>query len=98
MVVYGFWRWLVVAVEWIFNTYSFLIIIRTLLSWMGPLPYHPLVRHLKRLTDPVLRLVHRYFPFAVISGIDVAPMIVLLLLYLCKSIIVRLIYRMLFYV
>ncbi len=89
----GFWRILAVLVDWLVSAYSFLIIIRTLLSWLGPMPYHPLVRHLKRLTDPPLRLVHRYVPFAIISGIDISPMILLLLLYLGKNLALNLIYR-----
>lgn len=87
------WKVLAVLVEWLASAYSFLIIIRTLLSWLGPMPYHPLVRHLKRITDPVLRLVHRYLPFAIVSGIDISPMIVLLVIYFGKNAILNLIYR-----
>lgn len=87
----SFWRFLIVVVEWLASLYGFLIVVRTLLSWVGPLPYHPLVQYLKRLTDPVLRLVHRTVPFSIVSGIDISPMIVLLLLYLGKNAVVRLI-------
>jgi len=93
---YDFWKFLTFIIDWMVSAYSFLIIIRTLLSWLGPMPYHPLVRHLKRLTDPTLRLVHRYVPFAIISGIDISPMIVLLLLYLGKNAVLKLIYQVAF--
>ncbi len=89
-----FWRSMITIIDWAVSVYGFLIIVRTLLSWLGPLPYNPLIQYLKRLTDPVLRLVHRFVPFAIVSGIDISPMIVLLLLYLGKNVAVRLIFHL----
>jgi YggT family protein len=81
---YSVFRTLSWGIDWLVSIYSFMIIVRTLLSWMGPMPRHPLILLLKRFTDPVLRLVHRTVPFAIVSGIDISPMIVLLLLHFLR--------------
>lgn len=56
------------------------IIIRSVISWMGTIPPNRFVFILRRLTDPVFRLFHRYIPFSVIGGIDISPIIIIILL------------------
>jgi len=70
-----------------FQAYIFVILIRAVLSWMGPMPPSPLILVLRRLTDPVFRLVHRWIPFAIIGGIDISPVIVMLGLYFIDNLI-----------
>ncbi len=72
-------------VHTVFQIYILLVIVRSLLSWLGPLPYHPLIQLLRRLTDPVFRLAHRVLPFLVVNGIDLSPIVVLLLLYFADT-------------
>lgn len=59
--------------------YKWVIIISALLSWVRPDPYNPIVQMLYRLTEPAYNLVRRFIP-TVFGGMDLAPMIVILVL------------------
>lgn len=63
------------------NVYIWIVVIRSILSFAGPMPYHPLFTLLRRLTDPLFRLVHRLLPFLVVRGFDLSPMVIVFLLY-----------------
>ena len=63
----------------VINAYIWIVIISALISFVQPNPYNPLVQMLYRLTNPVYALVRRFVP-TIIGGIDVAPMIVILVL------------------
>lgn len=80
-------------VDLILNIYTFILIGRALISWVGPDPYNPIVRFLHNATDPVLDRVRRVIPFAVYSGIDFSPIIVLLALNFIRPLIGNLLLR-----
>jgi YggT family protein len=61
--------------------YVLIIIARAIISWMGNIPPNRFVVALRRLTDPVFRLFYRYIPFSIIGGIDISPVIIIILLY-----------------
>lgn len=80
---------LIRIINLVFGAYEFLILIRVLLSWVNINPYHPLVRILYKLTDPVLKPLQRIIP--PISGtIDISPAVALILLYIVERILVSL--------
>jgi len=62
------------------NIYIWVIIARALISWVSPDPYNAIVRFLYRATEPVLRMVRRRMPMLA-GGLDLSPMIVILVLY-----------------
>ncbi len=68
--------------------YMWIVIIRALLSWVSPDPYNPIVRFLYRATEPVLRPVRRLIPMGNI-GIDISPVIVIVVIYLLQNFVVR---------
>jgi len=59
------------------SLYTWVIIIRALLSWVNPDPHNVIVQFLYRATEPVLRPVRRWLPLRNF-GIDLSPVIVLL--------------------
>jgi YggT family protein len=59
------------------SLYTWVIIIRALLSWVNPDPYNVIVQFLYRATEPVLRPVRRWIPLRNF-GIDLSPVIVIL--------------------
>lgn len=61
--------------------YIIIIIIRSVISWMGHIPPNRFIMILRRLTDPVFRLVHRHLPFLVVGGIDISPIVIVVVLY-----------------
>ena len=68
--------------------YMWIVIIRALLSWVNPDPYNPIVRFLYRVTEPVLRPIRRLIPMGNI-GIDVSPVIVIVVIYVLQNFVVR---------
>jgi YggT family protein len=64
--------------------YTWIIIIRALISWVSPDPFNPIVRFLYRITEPVLRPVRRSLPTYQI-GIDLSPMLVIIALQLVDN-------------
>lgn len=65
--------------NFLFGALSLLILIRVLMSWIPNLdPSNPLVRLIHQLTDPILEPARRLIP--PIGGLDLSPLIVLLLI------------------
>ncbi len=64
------------------TVYIWIIIIRALLSWVNPDPYNPIVRFLAAVTDPVLAPIRRRLPY--LGGLDISPIIVILILYFLR--------------
>jgi YggT family protein len=67
------------ALHLMITVYIFIIVGRAIISWVNPDPYNPLVQFLYRATEPVLVYARRFLP--AISGIDLSPIIVMVLLY-----------------
>ena len=61
------------------NIYIWIIIIAALISWVNPDPRNQLVQILRRLSDPAYKLVRRYIP-TVFNGIDLAPLLIVVVL------------------
>jgi YggT family protein len=66
------------AIIAVLRLYFFAIFIYVLLSWISPGSDHPLARALGALCEPVLRPVRRFVP--PIAGLDLSPLVVLILL------------------
>jgi YggT family protein len=62
------------------NVYIWLIIARAIVSWVNPDPHNQIVRFLYRVTEPVLRPVRYRLP-TLAMGLDLSPMVVILVLY-----------------
>lgn len=60
--------------------YMVIILIRSIISWVGPVQYNQFTYILRKLTDPVFRFLHRVFPFMIYRNIDFSPIIILVLL------------------
>ena len=67
--------------------YMWIIVIRAVLSWVNPDPYNPVVRLLYQVTEPLLARVRRWIPFRGM-GIDLSPIIILLVIVFLQSFLV----------
>ncbi len=74
--------------------YIWVIIIGAILSWVNPSPYHPVVRTINRLTEPVLKPIRRMIP--PIGGLDFSPVVAIFIVYLIQSLLIPLLYRLAF--
>ena len=72
--------------------YMWMIIIRALLSWVNPDPYNPIVRFLYRVTEPVLRPIRSRLPIWQM-GLDLSPLIVILVIYFLQQFLVPVLYE-----
>jgi YggT family protein len=68
--------------------YMWLIIGRALISWVNPDPYNPIVTFLYRATEPVLAPIRRWIPLRGM-GIDISPIIVILIIYFLQMFLVK---------
>jgi YggT family protein len=59
--------------------YMWIIVFRALISWVNPDPYNQIVIFLYRVTEPVLGPIRRRLPMGNI-GIDISPIIVILVI------------------
>lgn len=81
----------------LFLVYIILILIRVLLSWIPRMPYNPTLRavldFITETTDPYLNLFRRIIPPIGGGGfgLDLSPMIGLIVLFIVRSIVVGLI-------
>lgn len=81
---------LVTAVNIIFQLTSLAILARVILSWLPMAgvridPYHPAIRILYQITDPILNPIRR---FATLGMIDFSPIVALILLEVIRSVLV----------
>lgn len=72
------------------SVYIWVVIIGALLSWVRPDPYNPIVQIIYRLTEPAYKLIRRMMP-TVFNGIDLAPIILIILLQVIDVILVNVI-------
>ena len=64
----------------ILDIYTWVIIAAALISWFNLSPYHPAVRLLRGLTEPVLAPIRRLLPPWKTWNLDFSPMIVIALI------------------
>jgi YggT family protein len=62
------------------HIYSFIIIAAALITWVQPNPHNPIVQFLRRVTEPVLRPVRGLVPPEKLGGLDISPLIVLVVI------------------
>ena len=74
-------------VSFLFRVYSILILIRVLLTWVSISPYHPAIRILHQVTDPVIAPLRRLIP-PIGGTVDVSPIAALILLEILHRILV----------
>ncbi|GAB4531853.1 MAG: YggT family protein [Anaerolineae bacterium] len=81
---------LLMAVNVIFQVAALAILARVILSWLPMAgvridPYHPLIRFLYQITDPILEPIRR---FATFGMMDFSPVVALILLEIVRRVLV----------
>jgi YggT family protein len=86
---------LIILVDRIFQLLTILVVIRVLLSWVPSVDYgHPLISLIVRMTDPILKPVQRILP--PMGGLDLSPIIAILLLNLVGQLLHQLLVSLLY--
>ncbi|AGC49778.1 YggT family protein [Lawsonia intracellularis] len=73
----------------ILSLYFWIVIIAVLLTWVRPDPYNNIVRMFYALTEPVFYKVRKFLPFTLVGGLDLSPIVVLIIIQLLQTIVVR---------
>ena len=77
-----------------FQVYSWLILIRVLLSWIR-IPFYQLTAFIYDMTEPYLRLFRKILPASPSMAFDFSPIIALFVLQLLQNLIYRLLLSLL---
>lgn len=75
-----------------FEVLNWLIIIRVLLSWIRHDPYHPIIKFIYEITEPILAPFRRLIPMRPGMPIDWSPFLAILVLQFVERIVLSLIY------
>ena len=84
----NFFQATAVVLSWALEIYWWLIVARAVLSWVSPDPMNPIVQFIERATEPVLAPFRAWMP-AYKIGLDLSPMIALMLIYFLKIFLVQ---------
>ena len=68
----------------ILSVIQWLVIIAAVISWVNPDPRNPIVQFLYRTTEPILRPFRKILPPRRTGGIDLSPILVILLILFIK--------------
>jgi YggT family protein len=87
---------LVEFIAWLLSIYSWIIIAAALITWVSPDPRNPIVLFLRQITEPVLMPVRRLLPPWKTGGLDLSPLIVLLVIQFVERVILPTLVRSLY--
>ncbi len=76
-------------ITWLLDLYVIVIIAAALISWVRPNPYNPIVQFLRQITEPVLRPVRQLVPPEKLGGLDISPIIVIVIIRWIVPVILR---------
>jgi YggT family protein len=82
-------------IDLLLSIYIWIIIARAIISWITPYPYHPLVRFLYKVTEPVLAPIRKIIP--PIGGIDISPVIVIFIIFIVQNLLHRLLINLIIF-
>lgn len=71
------------------NIVYWLVLFRALVSWVNPDPSNVIVQFLNKSTDPILEPIRRRLPLNFRFGIDISPLIVILVIIFLKSFLIK---------
>jgi YggT family protein len=71
------------------NIAYWLVLIRALISWVNPDPANAIVQFLNKTTDPILEPIRKHMPFNFRFGIDISPVIAILLIIFLRSFLIK---------
>ncbi|PAF50633.1 YggT family protein [Helicobacter sp. 13S00477-4] len=72
--------------------YIWVVIIATLISWVRPDPYNPIVQIFYKLTESVYEKIRKKIPL-IYKGIDFTPLIIIIILQFLDLTLVRILFE-----
>jgi YggT family protein len=75
-------------IDLILEAYTIVVVVYALLSWVNPDPQNPIVRFVTAVTEPVLAPFRRLISPYKTGGIDISPVLVILIIIFLRHFIV----------
>lgn len=69
--------WIAQLLDSLLWLYFWIVIIATIMTWIEPNPYNPIVRAIYSITEPVFDFVREHIP-VIFGGIDLSPLVVII--------------------
>ena len=91
-VVENFFSALASIVYYLLELYMYVVIARAVISWVNPDPWNPIVQFLEKVTEPALAPIRRMIGWRL--GVDVSPIILILILMFLQRFIVPSLHQM----
>jgi YggT family protein len=73
------------VLDFALSTYFFIILGSAIVSWVNADPWNPIVRFLRRATEPLYFRIRRRFPFLAAGGIDFTPLVLIGIVYFLQA-------------
>ena len=73
--------------DFLLTAYMWVIIGRAVISWVNADPHNPIVRFLYEITEPLLGRIRRFLPVSM-GGIDLSPVILIVVIMFLQSFLV----------
>lgn len=81
---------LITAIDVAFQVYTWILIVRIILSWVRHNPYQPVIRFIYEVTEPYLALFRRFIPPA--GPLDLSPIVAFFSLQILRWLIFQVLY------
>ncbi len=75
--------------NFVVSAYTIVIVFRVILSWIQIPSLYPVAVIAYKLTEPLLKPIRKYVPPHKMGGLDVSPMILLIILMFINSFVIR---------
>ncbi len=75
--------------NFVVSAYTIVIVFRVILSWIQIPSLYSVAKIVYKLTEPLLKPIRKYVPPHKMGGLDVSPMILLIILIFINSFVIR---------
>lgn len=75
------------VLDYALTIYTWVVIVRALISWVKPDPWNPIVQFLTRATEPVLAPIRRRLGWSM--GVDLSPLVVIVVIWFLQIAVVQ---------
>lgn len=88
LILSNFFMAVAIVLDYALNIYLWIVIASAVLSWVNPDPYNPIVRFLRKATEPVFYQIRKHLPVT-FGGMDMSPIVVFLVIIFLQNFLVK---------
>jgi len=88
LILSNFFMAVAIVLDYALSIYMWIIIASAVLSWVNPDPYNPIVRFLRKATEPVFYQIRKHLPVT-FGGMDLSPVVVFLVIIFLQNFVVK---------